>query len=80
VSVPNVDGILLEAGRLFAVQNVDNKIAVVRLSSDLSSGVVDNMFITSPKFQVPTTVARHGQPAAGGREREVRYRISADRD
>jgi sugar lactone lactonase YvrE len=63
VSVPNVDGILLEAGRLFAVQNFNNNIAVIRLSPDLSSGrVVDN--ITSPKFQVPTTVARHGNELA----------------
>jgi sugar lactone lactonase YvrE len=59
VSVPNVDGILLEAGRLWAVQNVDNRIAVIRLSGDLSSGVVEEV-ITSERFQVPTTVARQG--------------------
>jgi sugar lactone lactonase YvrE len=63
VSVPNVDGILLEAGRLFAVQNSDNKIAVVNLSSDLSSGVVER-FITSDDFHVPTTVARFGDRLA----------------
>jgi len=63
VSVPNVDGILFEAGRLFAVQNIDNKVAVIKLSSDLSSGSIEQ-FITSPNFRVPTTVARHGEQLA----------------
>jgi sugar lactone lactonase YvrE len=63
VSVPNVDGILLEAGRLWAVQNFSNQIAEIRLSPDLSSGVVENV-ITSPAFQVPSTVARHGSSLA----------------
>jgi sugar lactone lactonase YvrE len=63
VSVPNVDGILLEAGRLFAVRNLDNKVAVIRLSPDLTSGIVEKV-ITSSKFQVPTTVARHGDQLA----------------
>jgi sugar lactone lactonase YvrE len=59
VSVPNADGILLEAGRLWVVQNFLNQIAEVRLSSDLRSGVVEKI-ITNDLFQVPTTVARHG--------------------
>jgi sugar lactone lactonase YvrE len=59
VTVPAVDGILLEAGRLYAVQNVLNQIAVINLSPDLSSGSVEDL-ITSSNFQVPTTVARHG--------------------
>jgi sugar lactone lactonase YvrE len=59
VSVPNVDGILLEAGRLWAVQNTRNQIAEIRLSPDLRSGSVEAV-ITSERFQVPTTVARHG--------------------
>jgi sugar lactone lactonase YvrE len=59
VSVPNADGILLEAGRLWVVQNFLNQIAEVRLSSDLRSGVVQTV-ITNDLFQVPTTVARHG--------------------
>jgi sugar lactone lactonase YvrE len=63
VSVPDVDGLLFEAGRLFAVQNTDNKVAVINLSSDLSSGVIEK-FITSPNFHVPTTVARHGSQLA----------------
>jgi len=59
VSVPNVDGILLEAGRLWAVLNLSNQILEIRLSPDLTSGVVEEV-ITSSLFQVPTTVARHG--------------------
>lgn len=58
VSVPSVDGILFESGRLFAVQNSLNQIAEIRVSDDLSSGVVDEL-VTSPNFQFPTTVARH---------------------
>jgi sugar lactone lactonase YvrE len=63
VSVPNVDGILLEAGRLFAVQNVDNKVDIVRLGSDLTSGVIEQV-IMNPLFEVPTTIARHGNELA----------------
>lgn len=63
VSVPSVDGILFEGGRLFAVQNTDNKLAVVKLSSDLSSGVIEK-YITSSNFHVPTTLARHGDQLA----------------
>lgn len=59
VAVPSVDGILLEGGRLYAVQNFLNQIAVIDLASDLSSGEVEDV-ITSSHFQVPTTVARHG--------------------
>ena len=59
LSVPNVDGILLEAGRLWAVLNLDNQILEIRLSADLTSGVVEDV-ITSRYFQVPATVARHG--------------------
>jgi sugar lactone lactonase YvrE len=59
VAVPSVDGILLEAGRLYAVQNFLNQIAEIKLSPDLSSGSVVGL-ITSPHFQVPTTVARDG--------------------
>jgi sugar lactone lactonase YvrE len=63
VSVPNVDGILLEAGRLWAVQNFNNQIARIRLVPDLTSGVVEEV-ITSPLFQVPTTAARFGSRLA----------------
>ncbi len=59
VSVPNVDRILLEAGRLWAVLNFNNQILEIQLSPDLTSGVVQKV-ITSSRFEVPTTVARHG--------------------
>jgi hypothetical protein len=63
VSVPFVDGILLEGGQLFAVQNFLNQIAEVRLSPDLTSGTVEKV-VTSELFQVPTTVARFGDRLA----------------
>ena len=63
VSVPNVDGILLDGPRLWAVQNADNKITEVRLSPDLTSGTVDKA-ITNSLFEFPTTVARHGNRLA----------------
>lgn len=63
VSVPNVDGILFEAGRLWAVQNFSNQIARVRLAPDLHSGVVEAV-ITSDLFEVPSTAARFGDRLA----------------
>jgi sugar lactone lactonase YvrE len=63
VSVPAVDGLLLEAGRLWAVQNELNQIAEIRLRPDLSSGAVVKV-ITSDLFQTPTTVARFGRRLA----------------
>ncbi|NEE01891.1 hypothetical protein [Phytoactinopolyspora halotolerans] len=57
--LPSVDGILVEAGRLWAVQNFLNQVTELRLSPDLSSATVQDV-ITSPDFQTPTTVARHG--------------------
>src|SRR6266508_3683138 len=63
VSVPNVDGSMLEAGRLWAGQNFSNQIARIRLAPDLSSGVVEAV-ITSELFQIPTTAARFGSRLA----------------
>jgi hypothetical protein len=63
VSVPFVDGIVLEAGRLWAVQNFSNQIARIRLVPDLASGVVEAV-ITSDLFQIPTTAARFGSRLA----------------
>lgn len=58
-SVVNGDGILLDGKTLYVVQNQLNQIAVVRLAHDLSSGrIVDH--ITNSAFQVPTTIAEHG--------------------
>jgi sugar lactone lactonase YvrE len=62
-NVPNVDGILLEAGRLWAVQNFSNQVTELRLSPDLSSATVVRI-ITSGQFEVPTTVARDGSRLA----------------
>jgi sugar lactone lactonase YvrE len=61
--VPNVDGILFEAGLLFAVQNNDNLVKELRLSSDLSSAMVVKV-ITDPSFEIPTTIARWGNRLA----------------
>jgi sugar lactone lactonase YvrE len=63
VSVPNVDGIVLDGTRLWAVRNFDNQVAKVRLSPHLTSGVVEEV-ITSDLFQVPATAARFGSRLA----------------
>jgi sugar lactone lactonase YvrE len=63
VSVPNVDGIVLDGRTLWAVQNFSNQVARIRLSGDLTSGVVEEV-ITSPFFQVPATAARFGSRLA----------------
>jgi sugar lactone lactonase YvrE len=63
VSVPFVDGILLEAGRLWAVQNMANQVSRIRLSPDLRSGVVETV-ITHEAFQFPTTAIRFGNRLA----------------
>jgi sugar lactone lactonase YvrE len=59
VSVPNVDGIVLEGRRLWAVQNFSNQVSRVKLSADLTSGVIVKV-ITSELFQVPSTAALFG--------------------
>ena len=61
--VPDVDGILFEAGRLWAVQNFRNQVTELRLNPDLSSATVERI-ITSPLFQIPTTIARDGSRLA----------------
>lgn len=63
VSVPNVDGILLQGRNLYAVQNFSNQITELRLSGDLGSGTVTKV-VTSKSFEVPTTVARFGDRLA----------------
>ncbi|MEO5745342.1 MAG: WD40 repeat domain-containing protein [Terracoccus sp.] len=63
VSVPNVDGILLEGRTLYAVENFSNQIAEVQLSGNLNSGFVRKV-VTSNLFQTPTTVARFGDRLA----------------
>jgi hypothetical protein len=58
VSVPNVDGIVLQGRRLWAVQNT-NQVTRIRLGRHLASGVVEAV-ITSALFQTPATAARFG--------------------
>ncbi|ROR91585.1 SMP-30/gluconolactonase/LRE family protein [Nocardioides aurantiacus] len=53
----NGDGLLREGRTLFAVQNRLNQVAELRLSRDGRSGRLVQT-ITSPDFDVPTTVAR----------------------
>ena len=62
VSVPNVDGIVLQGRRLWAVQN-NNQVTRIRLAPDLASGAVERV-ITSDLFQTPTTAARFGSRLA----------------
>ena len=63
VSLPTVDGILMQGRTLYAAQNFVNQIAEVRLSGDLTSGSVRKV-ITSSLFEVPTTIARFGDRLA----------------
>jgi len=57
--IPNGDGMLLDGNKLYIVQNFINQIAVVELSLEDLSGVVEK-YITHPNFQIPTTVAGFG--------------------
>jgi sugar lactone lactonase YvrE len=62
VSVPQVDGIVLQGRRLWAVQNT-NQVTRIRLSRHLRSGVVEEV-ITSDLFQTPSTATRFGRRLA----------------
>src|SRR5215216_223133 len=62
VSVAQVDGIVLQGRRLWAVQNI-NQVTRIRLGRHLRSGVVDKV-ITSALFQTPSTAARFGSRLA----------------
>ena len=54
------DGVLLHGRTLYIVQNRLNRIAVVELSADLSSGTIVG-YIEDLEFDVPTTIAEHGR-------------------
>jgi sugar lactone lactonase YvrE len=58
-SVPFGDGLLLDGRILYIVQNQLNQIAVVRLSSDLTSGKLVAT-IMDDDFSVPTTIDEFG--------------------
>jgi len=53
------DGLLLDGKTLYVVQNRMNRIAVVALAPDLGSGTITG-HLTDPDFDVPTTIAEHG--------------------
>jgi sugar lactone lactonase YvrE len=53
------DGILLDGKTLYAVQNQLNRVAVVKLRRDLSSGTITG-HLTDPDLDVPTTIAEFG--------------------
>jgi sugar lactone lactonase YvrE len=53
------DGILLDGRTLYVVRNTLNQIVEIELSPDLSSGTVVDT-ITSPGFDVPTTIDAFG--------------------
>ena len=53
----NGDGLLLRGRTLFVVQNRDNKVAVFRLSRDLTEATFVRA-LTDPDLDVPTTIDR----------------------
>ncbi len=58
-TIDNGDGLLREGRTLYAVQNQLNQVAVIELDRRGRSGeLVDTL--TSPDFDVPTTIARSG--------------------
>ncbi|MHA7283987.1 SMP-30/gluconolactonase/LRE family protein [Arthrobacter sp. TMS2-4] len=62
-ALPNVDGILAKGDTVYAVQNRINQVSRIDLSRDLTRGEVEDI-ITSPLFEVPTTVALFGNTLA----------------
>jgi sugar lactone lactonase YvrE len=54
------DGILLDGTTLYVVQNQLNRIAVISLDSHLAAGTIVDL-ITSPNFDVPTTIDEFGK-------------------
>ena len=54
------DGLLLHGKTLYVVQNTLNKIAVFRLSKDLTKGTLVKV-LTDPDFDVPTTIDKAGK-------------------
>jgi sugar lactone lactonase YvrE len=59
-TVPGGDGLLLDGRTLYVVQGDSNQISVVALAPDLASGTIVGT-ITSPGFDVPTTIAEFGK-------------------
>jgi sugar lactone lactonase YvrE len=63
LSVPAVDGIVLQGKQLWAVQITKNQVSKIQLSRHLDSGVVKQV-ITTDRFQSPTTAVRYGDRLA----------------
>jgi sugar lactone lactonase YvrE len=59
-NVMNGDGILLDGKTLYVVQNRLNQIAVIELEKALGAGTIVDL-ITSPLFDVPTTIDEFGK-------------------
>jgi sugar lactone lactonase YvrE len=58
-TVAGGDGLLLDGKTLYVVQGFSNQIGIVALAPDLASGSVVGT-LTSPSFDVPTTIAEFG--------------------
>jgi sugar lactone lactonase YvrE len=54
------DGVLLDGKTLYVVQNQFSQIAVIALGADLAAGTIVDL-ITSPSFDIPTTIDEFGQ-------------------
>ena len=54
-AVPNGDGILVTGRTLYVVQNQQNRVAVIALSANLTSGRIVRR-LSDPDFKVPTTI------------------------
>lgn len=54
------DGLVLRGHTLYVVQNFLNRIAVIELQPDLSSGAVQEEYLSSQFFRIPTTAAAFG--------------------
>ncbi|GIM93001.1 hypothetical protein Ato02nite_047940 [Paractinoplanes toevensis] len=63
IDVPNVDGLVLDGHRLWAVRAADNLIVRFQLNSSLTQGVQTKV-ISSPAFGFPTTAALFGDRLA----------------
>jgi hypothetical protein len=62
-TLPNVDGILLDGHRIWAVQNTNNQITELRLSRWFTKATVRKV-ITDSAFETPTAVAKFGHRLA----------------
>ena len=58
-TVPSGDGILLDGKTLYVVQNFLNQVSIVALDANLAGGRVTET-LTSPGFDIPTTIAEFG--------------------